>query len=385
MRLLHTADWHLGRTLEGRSRLEEQQAILDEIIQMIEEENIDAVLMAGDVFDSVNPPAAAEEMFYEAMARMSNNGRVPVIVIAGNHDHPERLAASRTLLQKHGIHLRGYPGIDPVIVPVSEERLYVQTLPYPSESRLKQAFMQEATEIDLRDAYNQKVQEIFQRLAASRRPEDTLVGMSHLFIAGSDASDSERPIEVGGAYTVTADSLPEHAVYTALGHMHRPQDVRGAGGPARYSGSPLAYSFSEAGQQKSVTIIDTNESQKEVHISTIPLTAGKPLSIWKARNGLAELQQWVEEQRDWNAWVEVDVYVENQLSIEDIHALRTKHTGLLTIRPVYSRQELEPVESKKHIPIDQLFERFYEKQSGGAVPDPSVTNLFLELIQQEDG
>ena len=94
MRILHTADWHLGRTLEGRSRLEEQAQFLDELAEIVEKEKIDVVLMAGDAFDTVNPPAAAEQLFYESLSRLSNRGKRPVMVISGNHDSPDRLAAA---------------------------------------------------------------------------------------------------------------------------------------------------------------------------------------------------------------------------------------------------------------------------------------------------
>lgn len=105
MRILHTADWHLGRTLEGRSRLAEQEAFIDELVEIVAKEQIDVVLMAGDVFDSVNPPAAAEQLFYESLARLSDKGRRPVAVISGNHDHPDRISAARPLLSDYNIFL----------------------------------------------------------------------------------------------------------------------------------------------------------------------------------------------------------------------------------------------------------------------------------------
>src|SRR5690606_12946552 len=109
MRLLHTADWHLGRTLEGRDRLPEHEAFFDELQEIVVAEKIDVILMAGDVFDSVNPPAAAEALFYESLARLSDKGRRPIVVIAGNHDHPDRLAAARTIAEEQSISIVGYP------------------------------------------------------------------------------------------------------------------------------------------------------------------------------------------------------------------------------------------------------------------------------------
>nr|MDH3162994.1 exonuclease subunit SbcD [Bacillus licheniformis] len=140
MRILHTADWHLGKTLEGRSRLKEQEDFLEELARIVKDEKIDAVIMAGDAFDTVNPPALAEQLFYESLSALSDKGNRPVVVIAGNHDNPDRLSAASPLTTDHGIHLIGYPRTAPVDIEVasSGEILSVAALAYPSESRLNE-------------------------------------------------------------------------------------------------------------------------------------------------------------------------------------------------------------------------------------------------------
>ncbi|HEY0828227.1 MAG TPA: exonuclease subunit SbcD, partial [Bacilli bacterium] len=162
MRVLHTADWHLGRTLEGRSRLEEQAAFLDELTHMVRDQQIDLILIAGDIYDSVNPPAAAELMFYDAVSRLAEGGVRQVIVIAGNHDNPERLAASGPLAAAHGITLIGHPtpAIQLVDIPETQERAMVYALPYPSESRLKELLTEETDEEILQAAYSKRVAHI---------------------------------------------------------------------------------------------------------------------------------------------------------------------------------------------------------------------------------
>src|SRR5690554_4320223 len=151
MRLLHTADWHIGRTIEGRDRLQEHEQFFDELQQIVEKEKVDAILMAGDVFDSVNPPAKGEELFYETIARLSDGGKRPIAVIAGNHDHPDRLGAARTLTEKQGITIVSYPTIQPlkIVIPNSSDILNIAALPYPSESRLKVSFVEEGDELAL--------------------------------------------------------------------------------------------------------------------------------------------------------------------------------------------------------------------------------------------
>lgn len=386
MRILHTADWHLGRSLEGRSRLEEQAQFLDELIKIVDDEKIDVVLMAGDAFDTVNPPAVAEQLFYDSISRLSNGGKRPVSIIAGNHDNPDRLSAASPLAYGQGIQLIGLPtmNVQTIHVPATNETLKLAALPYPSESRLAEVLSDSHEEIILRDKYDQRIQGIFDVMSKSFTPETVNIAMSHIYVTGGSSTDSERPIEVGGAYTVAATSLPEAAQYVALGHLHRPQMVSRAKTLARYSGSPLAYSFSEAGYAKSVTILDAKPGH-QVEMSEVFLSSGKPLVRWKAKEGLSQVYTWLDEGKDKNAWIDLEIHVTNALSIEEIHRLRKHHSGLIHIRPVFEELEKVRAESavKMNTPIDELFVRFYEKQTGGAQPEPELTKIFLELITDE--
>lgn len=386
MRILHTADWHLGKTLEGRSRLNEQAQFLDELHQIVLDEKIDVVLMAGDAFDTVNPPAAAEQLFYDSLSRLSNKGKRPVVVIAGNHDNPDRLSAASPLAFEQHIHLIGYPVIDCLTIPVlsTGEQLNVAALAYPSEARLEQLLSYEHDELLLRDHYDEKVRDLFSLMAKSFSKDAVNIAMSHLYVAGGTSTDSERPIEVGGAYTVRATSLPERAQYVALGHLHRPQNVKKALTKARYSGSPLAYSFSEAGYAKSVTIVDVKPNE-EAKVSEIYLSSGKPLVKWEATEGLEQVYRWLEEGKDRNAWIDLEIQLTNHLSLEEIHRLRKAHEGFVHIRPLF-QQDLIKREMKKeeNLPIDEVFKRFFAKQTGGAEPEAELVQLFLELLSEDD-
>jgi exonuclease SbcD len=385
MRILHTADWHLGRTLEGRSRLAEQAQFIDELVKIIEEEKVDAILMAGDAFDTVNPPAAAEQLFYDGLARLSDNGKRPIIVIAGNHDNPDRLSAASPLAGNHSIHLIGYPTTEvlKVDVPRAQQQMMVAALAYPSEARLLQVLSETHDEVLLRNKYDERIRELFSIMSKQFQPNTVNMAMSHIHVAGGSSTDSERPIEVGGAYTVAATSMPEAAQYVALGHLHRPQNINRASTLTRYSGSPLAYSFSEIGYTKSVTILDAEPNQPVV-MKEIPLSSGKPLVKWKATEGVSQVHSWLEEGRDSSAWIDLEIQLTTTLSIEEIHRLRKWHSGFIHIRPIF-QQELEvAVTRQANLPIDQLFSQFYEKQTGGAKPEPELIKLFLELVQQDD-
>ncbi|MCY8857241.1 exonuclease subunit SbcD [Bacillus atrophaeus] len=386
MRILHTADWHLGKTLEGRSRLNEQAEFLEELNRIVKEEKIDAVVMAGDAFDTVNPPALAEQLFYESLSALSDRGKRPVVVIAGNHDNPDRLSAASPLTTEHGIHLIGYPKTEPVHieVPSADELLAVAALAYPSEARLNEVLSDTFEEKLLRDHYDIKIRQAFEHMSRQCQKGAVKIAASHLYVAGGNQTDSERPIEVGGAYTVAAESLPADAAYVALGHLHRPQTIKRAKTLARYSGSPLAYSFSEAGYAKSVTVVEAGPAGK-ASWKEIFLSSGKPLVKWKAANGLSEVYCWLEEGRDTNAWIDLEIRVTDQLSLEEIHRLRKSHPGFIHIRPIFEEKDMaaEPIEIE-HASIEDRFKKFYEKQTGGAVPDEEMVKLFLELASGAD-
>lgn len=387
MRILHTADWHFGRTLEGRSRLAEQEAFVDELAALVRDEAIDLILLAGDIYDTVNPPAAAEQLFYDALSRLADGGKRSIAVIAGNHDHPERVAAAAPLAGRSGIRLLGMPSAAPLVidVPRTGEQAVIAALPYPSESRLRELLREETDEALLRSAYSERVGRLMKGLGSSFRPDTVNLAMSHLYVLGGLETDSERPIQIGGAYTVDPSGLRIGAQYVALGHLHRAQRVDGDE-RMRYSGSPLAYSFSEAGQSKSVVVFDA-EPGATVEPREIPLSCGRPLVQWKAKGGLAEVQSWIDEGRDARAWIDLDVWMTEAMTLQHIGQLRRMHDGLVHIRPVYPEVAAameEDGRSREQLPAEELFRRFFMRQTGGAEADAETVELFLELIAEEE-
>ncbi|WP_054956695.1 exonuclease SbcCD subunit D [Paenibacillus dakarensis] len=385
MRILHTGDWHLGRTLEGRSRLAEQEAFLDELVRMADDQQADLILMAGDVYDSVNPPAAAEQLFYDAAARLTDGGR-PLVVIAGNHDQPERVSSVTPLVAKRGMTLIGLPVTEAVTVTASRtgEIAKIAALPYPSEARLNELLASDGgSEDELRRAYSERVGQLMQMMARDFSPKTVNLAMSHIYVLGGLECESERPIQVGGAYTVDPSALAVGASYTALGHLHRPQVVKGEG-IIRYSGSPLAYSFSEAGQAKSVTMVDVSPGGTPV-IEELFLNCGRPLVRWKAKGGLQEVYRWLDEGRDPRAFIDLEVSLTEAMGLSDIHRLRKSHDGIVHIRPIYPEMEAMELEMERvRIPLPDLFRKFYQRQTGGAEPEDSLVDLFLELVDEDE-
>ncbi|MDO3409162.1 exonuclease SbcCD subunit D [Saccharibacillus sp. CPCC 101409] len=383
MRVLHTADWHLGRTLEGRSRFEEQEKFMDELVEIVRSERVDLILMAGDVYDTVNPPAAAEQLFYEGAARLRAEGCL-LAAIAGNHDHPERVASVRPLVKGSGISLVGLPTEQALNFDIARtgEKAVVAALPYPSEARLNELLIADGTDENLlRRAYSERVGLLMRKLAAGFSPKTVNLAMSHIYVLGGLESDSERPIQVGGAYTVDPSALSCGAQYTALGHLHRPQAVKGDG-IIRYSGSPIAYSFSEAGQTKSVMLMDV-EPGGEPRLNEIYLSCGRPLVEWNALEGMSQVYAWLEEGRDAGAFIDLRLTLTEAMSLAEIQSLRRARDGLVHIRPVYPQlEEADAPEQRSRLPMHELFKTFYRRQTGGAEPDDALVGLFLELAEE---
>ncbi|OMD94860.1 exonuclease SbcCD subunit D [Paenibacillus odorifer] len=383
MRILHTGDWHLGRTLEGRSRQKEQEQFIDELVEIADFHKADLIMMAGDVYDSVNPPAASEQLFYEAAARLTSGGR-PLVVIAGNHDQPERVSSVSPLVLRQGITLVGLPTSEPVTVHAARtgEIAKIAALPYPSEARLGELLAGDSGEEELRLAYSARVGKLMQLLGREFTPQTVNLAMSHIYVLGGVESDSERPIQVGGAYTVDPSALSCGAQYTALGHLHRAQRVK-VEGMIRYSGSPLAYSFSEAGQAKSVTLIDVAPGG-EPTFEEIYLRCGRPLVRWSSTGGLQEVYNWLDEGRDASAFIDLEIRLSEAMSMNDIQRLRKSREGIIHIRPIYPQMELELEQiSRSRMPVQELFRKFYQRQTGGAEPEDRLIELFLQLTEEE--
>ncbi len=403
MRILHTADWHFGKTIEGRDRHLEQVAFVEELSGICADERIDLVLVAGDVFQSPNPSAAAEELFYYAVDKLADHGRRGVVIVAGNHDNPDRLCAASPLASRLGITLAGLPKEElgptrpgagkvyrvnggqawlELVVPGIDHTAVIAALPYPSEGRLKEILAASLEDNDLRQGYNNRLAGLFSAINARYRPASVNLAISHLYVRGGIESESEHQIQVGGAYAVDPMVFPADAQYIALGHLHRPQYVGGTPAPCRYAGSPLAYSFSETGYAKSVTIVDVQPGQA-ASIRELPLRAGRPLVRWQATGGLAQIREWVDAGRDKEAWIEVELEITQALALDEIQQLRAMHQGFVTIRPVFQAvgDSTKVPARLNSMPLNELFIRFYEQQHGGLKPDARLIELFLELSQ----
>ncbi|KUO53136.1 MAG: hypothetical protein APF76_03595 [Desulfitibacter sp. BRH_c19] len=403
MRVLHTSDWHLGKNLEGRDRHKEQEDFIEELSQIVKDEKIDLVLIAGDIFDTYNPPALAEQLFCNAIDILAEGGKRGIVVIAGNHDNPDRLCAVETLAQRQGIFLLGLPAseIHPQVlsnkascvnsgagwieisVPGCEHNAVILTLPYPSEARLKEVMSLELDDEKMQQAYSERVKNLLMANSQNFRKDTVNLLMSHIYTAGGKISDSERSFHLGGACTVYPDALPSEVQYAALGHLHRPQRVK-ADVPAYYSGSPLAYSFSEANQTKSVYIVDISPGG-QADVKSVHLNSGKPLVRWVAKGGVNEVLEWCEEGRNMDAWIELEIYLKEVMNHQELALIKKAHPGIIAIRPVFISEDKDTLSAvdRSGVAIDELFKQFYMTKSGGTLPGEDLMNLFLELLNED--
>ncbi|MFI9583288.1 exonuclease SbcCD subunit D [Streptomyces sp. NPDC052236] len=271
MRFLHTSDWHLGRSFHRVGLLDAQAAFLDHLVATVRERDVDAVLVAGDVYDRAVPPLAAVELFDQALHRLAAEG-VPTVMISGNHDSARRLGVGAGLIERAGIHLRTDPAACaiPVLLSDAHGEVACYGLPYLEPALVKDEFKAEkARHETVIGAAMDRV-----RADLATRPEGTRsVVLAHAFVAGGEESDSERDITVGGVSAVPAGVF--HGVdYAALGHLHGCQTITER---VRYSGSPLAYSFSETHHRKTVWIVDLGPAG-EISAERVDCPVPRPLA-----------------------------------------------------------------------------------------------------------
>jgi exonuclease SbcD len=271
MKLLHTSDWHLGRQFHNQSLLADQARMLDQVIDYVATEQIDVVLIAGDVYDRSVPPAEAVKLLNQTLRRLCVDLAVPVIMISGNHDSAERLGFGAGMMQGAGLHiLSDLAQVDtPVVIPHPDGDVAFYGIPYCQPEHVRSVFDENTRTFDEAHTF------LVERIKSAFQPGQRQVLLSHCFVGGAIESDSERPLSLGGADTVRWQPMRDFD-YVALGHLHAPQ-YRGET-HIRYSGSLMKYSFSEVTQKKSVTRVDLS-ADDSVELITLPLIPVRDLRI----------------------------------------------------------------------------------------------------------
>ena len=396
MKFIHTSDWHIGKNLEGHSRLEEQEKFCDDFVKIVEENNIDMVIIAGDVYDTSNPPAGAETLFYKTICRLADDGNRCVLVIAGNHDNPERLSAVSPLAKEQGIIILGYPlsstteskykgfeiteaGRGYLKLKIGDEKATIITLPYPSEKRLNDAIRNVDDENELQKNYSNKVGDIFRKLEENFEEDSINIAVSHLFVSGGDPSDSERQIQLGGSLVVDKHDLPQKAQYTALGHLHKPQKASERLN-VYYSGSPLQYSVKERIYAKGANIVEIHANETPV-VEQVYFNNYKPIEVFKG-DGIEEALKVCEENKDRDIWSYFEIKTDEVISQENIKKMKEYLKDIIEIKPIITSHYEEENIDLKEKSMAQLFNDFY-KFKEKCEPRGELMDLFLNIVSEE--
>jgi exonuclease SbcD len=406
MKILHTADWHLGKSIGSISRHPEQTGVLEEICDIAEMENVHAILISGDLFDTFNPPVESVELFYKTVKRLANNGKRLVVAIAGNHDSPDRIEAPDPLAKECGIVLAGYPHTKVIpfsivegVSVINSDHGFIETrIPgvaypfrivitsYANEKRLKTYLGSEDSEEALRMLLEKQWNELTEKYLDSNGVN---VMMAHLFLTTKGNKDisepeDEKPIlDIGGAQAVYVENIPAAVQYTALGHLHRTIKMKNGKSPVNYSGSPLSYSLSEADQQKCVMIIEA-EPGKEVTVKDIPLTKGRPVTR-KTFKSVLQAVQWLEHNQHF--LVEVSIESDTYLTAEERKHLLMSHDGIIDIIPIVSSEidsaGVQPAARDLSKSVEDLFIDFFLHETKQR-PNKEMISLLREVMQTED-
>lgn len=386
MKFLHTSDLHIGRKLDGIPRLGEQKDVLEEIARIADDELVDVVLVAGDVFDTFIPSAEAENAFFEFAERIAG-GKRAVVVIPGNHDDAERLNASRRIAQKRGLLLCGGEfvfdrnsfgeisvsdsGKNYIVLKKGDESVYIATVPYFSEAPAGEAVNRDET-------YDERHKRVIAEAFSHNAEKYPQILVGHLFMLGGESSGSERPIDLGGARIVSPTVIPSDCLYTALGHLHKRQIVSKSANIV-YSGAPLEYAYDEAGTEKSVELFGISGGELRER-KTVSLSCGKKLAAVSAV-GFENAGKALEGLDD--KYVMLTIFTDRPLGVEETKELRSSHPNITQLRlELTGGADGGRIVGRKHLSDEKLFEEYFKARYGGE-PDAELMALYKEIMSED--
>ena len=398
MKILHTSDWHLGRALYGRKRYEECEVFLNWLSGIIEEQGIDLLLVAGDVFDNSTPSNRAQELYYRFLYRVAAAPNCHVVFTAGNHDSPSFLNAPRELLKFLNIHVVGCASVSPedeLIVlsgPDHESRLIVCAIPYLRDRDIRTAEAGESMEDKERKiiegirTHYRRVYEAAEEKRSLLKEPVPIVAMGHLFTAGGQTVDGDgvRELYIGSLLKVGTDVFPEYIDYLALGHLHIPQTVGGSDF-IRYSGSPLPMGFGEASQEKSVVLVEFSDDAPSV--ANIPVPRFQELKT--LRGDWQAIARDIEKLKSGGskAWLEIiyegdeiagDLRTRLDEAIEgsNMEILRVKNTRVLE----RAMRGMDTDETLDDLDATDVFHRCLESHEIPEDQRPALLSAYQEVI-----
>ena len=378
MKVLHTSDWHVGKTIRGHSRASEHTAVLDEIVAIATTNEVDLVVVAGDLFDTASPTAESEQIVYRALLGLRTTG-AQVMVVAGNHDNPNRLAAVAPVLGALDVHVvshmvRPAEGGVVEITVANGERVRVALMPFLSQRGIVRTDDLMAGDVTGQlQKYADRYRKIVAAMCEPLRDDMVNVVVAHAYVERALSGGGERAAHIGGDYAIAASVFPAHVHYVALGHLHRPQRVEG---PTRihYCGSPLQLDFGEVEQPKQVNVVDAFRGAP-AKLTVVPLVSGRPLRV--VRGSLADVRAVADDLRD--AWVRVELHEPARAGLADeVRALVPTAVDVVTLAaPTGGVAVARDRRTGKTPP--ELFSAFCADRNYN---DERVQRLFAELLEE---
>ncbi|WP_321471236.1 exonuclease SbcCD subunit D C-terminal domain-containing protein [Halarcobacter sp.] len=364
MKLLHTSDWHLGQNFMGKSRIEEHEAFLFWLLNTIKENNIDVLLVSGDIFDTGTPPNYALELYYNFLKQLSQvNSLNTTIITAGNHDSVSTLKAPKQLLEALNVHVVVNGDEDEnIIIPIKKDdttKAIVCAVPFLRDSVIRQSLGGE-TVSDKEKLANNGIKAYYEKAykkAKELNENSPIIAMGHLTTVGSRSSESERDIYIGGTLDIGGDYLASMFDYVALGHLHINQRVGNE--HVRYSGSPIPLSFSESKNTQKVNLVTIDE---DVKVEELEIPLKRKLQVIKG--DLETIKKELKAIEDKTTWIEVHIKDDNPMFANtEIRELATKlELTILAVKIEKSEKQLRAKELKA-ISLDELsVQEVFEKR-----------------------
>lgn len=376
IKLIHTADWHLGRVLHNESLLNEQAHVLEQILAYIQAHQVDGLLVAGDIYDRSIPPAEAIALL-SRFINLLNELRVPIIMITGNHDGAERLSFAAKQLQESGVHILG--DLNQVSVPVvlqnADVHINIYGIPYANPESVRDVFKCDVKTFDEAHTY------LVNQVKASYDVHANNLLMSHCFVDGADTSESEKTLSIGGSDRVSFEPMLDFD-YVALGHLHSPQK-RGAQ-HIRYSGSILKYSFSEHQQKKGVTLLEFNQTGLVSH-QHLTLTPQKELRVLE---GLLD-DVLAQGKTDPHSKDYVMVRLTDQTALLDpLSRLRVVYPNVLHIEKTLLTQSIGKTANRETLQRgeEHMIQDFFKESTGHLMSDEQIAIIqaTLNTLQKQE-
>ena len=385
MKIIHTADWHIGQRLHERQRTDEHEKFLDWLLDRIQEHKVELLLVSGDIFDTALPSADATNLYYRFLYRLFDETEASAVITAGNHDSAQHLEAPREFLEMGRIHVVGLATETSKCVlpfPPDNPRVMVAAVPYLSETELPHVSYE--TEIEKSDRYRERLKSYYAECVSAMPRELPKILMGHLFVQGGKVTDSERNIQIGGATAIHASDFPDGVDYVALGHLHRPQTINGTDYPIRYSGSPIPLRFNEAYYSKKVYLLELSDDG-----TLVPNEGIDDIPIFKELctvEGDEEKILWEARTQTWDGkYIQVKLKLnEPRVGISDKirQAFSERGGEVLTVE-----LELPELKDVPKIPVEdmespeEIFRQFHKANFEDKPPDESLAQTFTELVQ----